>query len=100
MIMRIIYIAFTIPGILLIIFTGIANRLTSGTEDNGALRLFTDYILKSGIKGLDFEVGLILILHKTNEYSLWLITIGIIWITIFLFLTVNNGRRKIGKEKD
>lgn len=99
MIKRIIYIILLIPGMLIIILTGIAGRLVGGVEDNESLGAIIKYILeKDGVKGVDFEVGTIIILHKIDEYSHFLITAGAMWIVIFLFLIANSGRRKVEKE--
>lgn len=102
MIKKIIFGLLAIPGILLIIFVAVANRLTAGFDNGKEIDLIVDYMVKmdgvSSLTGLDFEIGMLLVLHKTNEYSHLLITLGIIWTTIFVFLIVNNGRFKVEKK--
>lgn len=103
MIKRIIFGLLAVPGLLVIILVAVSKRLLGDFNDNRNIDFVIDYMIESdgvsGLIGLDFEIGMLLILHKANEYSHLLITLGVIWVIIFAFLMINSGRSKVDKSK-
>lgn len=103
MIKKIILILALIPGLVVILITAVAKRLTRGL-DSESIEAFTGYLTEFKGSGevknlLDSEAGFIFILHEINNYSHWIITGSIIWIIVILYIIGNQRRMKNGKQE-
>jgi len=89
-------IAFTgiLIGILAIFITSLANRVTSGLNVE-AINEVLEFVPNLDFANLDFaneEAKLILTMVKIAEHSHLIITLGVICITIFVFMLISLRR--------
>lgn len=78
-------------GMLLIFIIAVINKVVTGIDIN-TINVVLNYIPNLGT--IDGEINLILSLIKINEYSHWIITLGIILITICGFLWETSRRNR------
>lgn len=102
MIKKILLMLALIPGLIVILITSVANRLTSGI-DSESIDILSGYLKDfkgtEGTSGLfDGDIGVVFILHKVSEYSHWIITISIIWIVIIIY--VLGSQRRINNNEE
>lgn len=89
-----------IPGILVIIVTMVAIRMTDGmnTEE---MRIVLDYIseFNNSKQSVEKDIGIIYILNEIKSYAHWIITACAVYITFILYLIVHKRRIKDEKKQ-
>lgn len=104
MIKKLLLIIATVPGILGILITLVAMRLTGGFDTN-SIDVLAKYLDEfNGGNGslnlMESDAGFLYALHKISEYAHWIITACVIWIVSILYILESQRRGKRGKQKE
>lgn len=81
---RVLIVLGSLPGFLAILFTITSNKVvtTSGSESINKIIKYSSELGKT----IESDSSLLFIVMKVSEYSHIIITIGVIWIVICMFL--------------